>query len=225
MRLSDVRKGMASAVPTFLAWSRYSPRDPVNFVLSNPLMRPAQVAAELRRFGEIVSSAKPKAVLEIGTLRGGTLFVLCKLSDPDATIISVDLPGGPYGGSYNFIQAALYRRFRKPQQSVHLLRADSHLESTKEAVRQISPKLDLLFIDGDHTQAGVKRDFELYSPLVRSGGMVVFHDIVPHDMSKFPSEKACGVDRFWREIKASYHHLEIIDDPNQGWAGIGIVNV
>jgi len=176
-------------------------------------------------FGEIVSSAKPKAILEIGTLRGGTLFVLCKLSDPSATIISVDLPGGPYGGSYNFIQASLYRRFRKPQQSVHLLRADSHLQSTKEAVREISSQLDLLFIDGDHTHAGVKRDFELYSPLVRSGGMVVFHDIVPHDMSKFPSEKGCGVDRFWREIKASYHHIEIIDDPNQGWAGIGIVNV
>jgi predicted O-methyltransferase YrrM len=224
MRLSHVRKNIAGAVPTLLAWSRYSPRDPVNFVFSNPLMRPAQVAAEFRRFGEIVSSARPKAVLEIGTLRGGTLFVLCKLSDPSATIISVDLPGGPYGGGYNFIQASLYRRFRNSQQSVHLLRANSHLESTKDAVRQISPQLDLLFIDGDHTHAGVKRDFELYSPLVRSGGMVVFHDIVPHDMSKFPSEKLCEVDRFWREIKASYGHIEIIDDPHQGWAGIGILN-
>jgi len=40
--------------------------------------------------------------------------------------------------------------------------------------------LDFLFIDGDHTYEGVKRDFEMYSPLVRNGGIIAFHDIVKH---------------------------------------------
>jgi predicted O-methyltransferase YrrM len=37
---------------------------------------------------------------------------------------------------------------------------------------------DFLFIDGDHTYQGVKQDFQMYSPLVKKGGIVAFHDIV-----------------------------------------------
>jgi hypothetical protein len=33
--------------------------------------------------------------------------------------------------------------------------------------------IDLLFIDGDHQQESVLQDFELYSPLVVSGGFIV----------------------------------------------------
>jgi len=35
-----------------------------------------------------------------------------------------------------------------------------------------SRKLDFLFIDGDHSYEGVRRDFEMYSPLVREGGII-----------------------------------------------------
>jgi hypothetical protein len=34
----------------------------------------------------------------------------------------------------------------------------------------------LLFIDGDHRYEGVRRDFEMYSPLVGAGGLIAFHD-------------------------------------------------
>jgi predicted O-methyltransferase YrrM len=40
-------------------------------------------------------------------------------------------------------------------------------------------KVDFLFIDGDHTYEGVTRDFEMYSPLVKRGGIIAIHDIVP----------------------------------------------
>jgi predicted O-methyltransferase YrrM len=43
--------------------------------------------------------------------------------------------------------------------------------------------LDFLFIDGDHTYKGVKEDFEMYSPLVRKGGVIAFHDITKHPHS------------------------------------------
>lgn len=35
---------------------------------------------------------------------------------------------------------------------------------------------DLLFIDGDHSYEGAKQDFDLYFPIVKEGGLVVFHD-------------------------------------------------
>lgn len=37
-------------------------------------------------------------------------------------------------------------------------------------------KIDLLFIDGDHSYEGVKTDFELYSKLITDNGIIVIHD-------------------------------------------------
>lgn len=51
--------------------------------------------------------------------------------------------------------------------------------------------MDFLFIDGDHAYEGVKADFEMYSPLVRKGGLVALHDICVH-----PPEMDCHVDKF-----------------------------
>jgi len=36
--------------------------------------------------------------------------------------------------------------------------------------------IDLLFIDGDHSAEGVKRDYDLYAPKVKPGGTILFHD-------------------------------------------------
>lgn len=37
-------------------------------------------------------------------------------------------------------------------------------------------KIDFLFIDGDHSYEGVKKDFELYSTLLSDKGIIVIHD-------------------------------------------------
>jgi len=47
----------------------------------------------------------------------------------------------------------------------------------------------------------------MYSPLVKSGGMVVFHDIVPG------SSRICWrLPIFWSEVKGRYRHIEIVKD-------------
>jgi predicted O-methyltransferase YrrM len=160
-------------------------------------------------------------VLEIGTKRGGTLFVLCRLADPSATLISLDLPGGKFGGGYRWLHALLFQHFPSRGQRLHLIRDDSHKLDVWERVVAIlhDQQLDLLFIDGDHTYQGVRSDFEMYSSLVRTGGMIVFHDIVQH-----PADLECCVSYFWNEIKTHYRYEEIIEDSNQGWAGIGVLS-
>jgi hypothetical protein len=37
-------------------------------------------------------------------------------------------------------------------------------------------KIDFLFIDGDHSYEGVKKDFELYSKIISDNGTIVLHD-------------------------------------------------
>ena len=52
--------------------------------------------------------------------------------------------------------------------------------------------VDLLFIDGGHDLATVRRDIELYLPLVKPGGVIAFHDF------RFPSDVSKAI---WEAIK------------------------
>jgi len=198
-----------------------SPRALAEFCFQHPI-RPMQVPEELIGLFEIVSNLQVKNALEIGTYGGGTLFMTCRVADPDATIISVDLPGGRFGRGYVWPRKFVYRSFAKSKQTLHLLRKDSHDPKTLDIARLLlkAKDLDFLFIDGDHTYDGVRADFEMYAPLVRDGGVVAFHDIARH-----PPEMGCEVDRFWNGIKDKYRHVEIVKDRSQGWAGIGVLHM
>jgi predicted O-methyltransferase YrrM len=168
----------------------------------------------------LVEQQKLEAVVEIGTGQGGTLACWCQLAQPHAVVISVDLPGGDFGGGYNQEREEEIRRLLpRDGQTLHLIREDSHEPSTVETVRGClrGKEIDLLFIDGDHTYEGVRQDFEAYAPLVKPSGLIVFHDILPH-----PFAPECKVDLFWQEVKDRYRSLELIAAPYT-WGGIGIL--
>ena len=102
------------------------------------------------------------------------------------------------------------------------LMVNSHLDSTKKDLVKLmnGKKADLLFIDGDHTYKVVKKDWEMYSPLVKKGGLVIFHDIVLH--LQYP---LCEVERFWKQLKKKRQVLEYIDQNDMSWGGIGVVTI
>ncbi len=163
---------------------------------------------------------KPKFILEIGTAEGGTLFLKTRIAAEDAIIISVDLPGGKYGGGYQIWKIPFYKSFALPKQKVYLIQANSHNTNTFKKVKTIlnKNKLDYLYLDGDHTYEGVKKDFEIYNILVKNQGLIAFHDIVIPD--EFPD---AGVDKFWNEIKVNYSYKEFVVNWKQGGLGIGIL--
>jgi predicted O-methyltransferase YrrM len=167
-----------------------------------------------------VEAVKPQFVLEIGTAGGGSLFLLSQGASEDALVISVDLPYGQFGGGYQKIRIPLYRAFARPKQKIHLVRDDSHDMATLKKVEKIlsGNKLDLLFIDGDHSYEGVSKDFQMYHHLVKKNGIIAFHDIVPGD----PKDVG-GCPEFWAQIKKQYKYLEIVKDWHQGRAGIGVI--
>lgn len=96
---------------------------------------------------------------------------------------------------------------------------DSNDPATVEKLRQrLGGRLiDLLFIDGDHSYASVKKDYDLYSPFVQD--MVAFHDI-------FGTE---GVYLFWNELVAGEKHKPFVifkKDSSVDWVlqmGIGVM--
>jgi predicted O-methyltransferase YrrM len=190
----------------------------IDYCVDRPVLM-GQARSEILQLARILQEYSPRRSLEIGTNYGGTLFLLCTVSTSDAKIISVDLPSGPFGGGYPRRKAPLFRRFVRKDQELHLIRGDSHSEEIRERVSEIlnGEKLDYLFIDGDHTYSGVQRDFQMYSPLVRSGGIVVFHDIVT-----YRRETDCQVEKFWTEIKHQYKHRELVEEVNEGSLPVAI---
>ena len=160
-------------------------------------------------------------VCEIGTFKGGTLFVWCQLAVPDAQLISIDLPGGQFGGGYHERSLPFFQAFCQPGQALQCLRGSSHDAGIRAEFTQTlgGNKLDFLFIDGDHSYAGVKQDFEFYSQHVRAGGLIAFHDIVRRER-----QPDIQVHRFWNEVKAQYRHEEFIEpSAERRKIGIGLI--
>ena len=222
-QLSEIRDGL-SALPLFLKLGKLNgsmtPDKLVDFALKCPAISPVQMRSELVEYARIVAELRPRAALEIGTFRGGTLFIHSRLATPDATLISIDLPGSLLGKIWRWGHTPIFNRFTQNGQTLRLLRADSHSKETLMTVSKFlnGRQLDLLFVDGDHSYTGVRADFEMYAPFVRPGGVVAFHDIA---MQPLPNEVA----RFWNEIKPSYRHKEILHSTAKDAMGIGVIEL
>ncbi|PIY95961.1 MAG: methyltransferase [Candidatus Kerfeldbacteria bacterium CG_4_10_14_0_8_um_filter_42_10] len=188
----------------------------------NKLLYPMQVRSEIQKVLEIIKEKSPRVFVEIGTAEGGSLFLFSQTLPKDALIISLDLPGGKFGGGYSWAwwKIPLFKSFPKKGQKLVLIRKNSHLSETQAMIKNLlhGREIDFLFIDGDHTYEGAKKDYNLYAPLVKKGGLVALHDIAVHDQSL-----NCDVDRFWNELKNGLTHQELIENQAQGWAGIGII--
>lgn len=184
-----------------------------------------------------MSSPIPFKVLEIGTKYGGTFYIWNKLVQEhgDGFCVSVDMSdGGIHGGIPDEEMDKRDLWFTERFDHCHFIRGDSHDLKTAEKVFDIvipdweniggeedeTEGLDFLFIDGDHTYEGVKRDFEMYSPLVKKSGLIAFHDI--NDTQRH-RDRNVYVGKFWNEIKDNPDYEAVEFNSNLDWAGIGVL--
>ncbi|KKL63602.1 hypothetical protein LCGC14_2173460 [marine sediment metagenome] len=140
-----------------------------------------------------------KKIVEIGAAHGGTLFFWDKVAGEGGTTMSVDF--NPNHGITLDLE-------KDAESTILLLHADSHDPETLNTVKEELGSIDLLFIDADHTYEGAKQDYEMYSPLVRPGGLVGFHDVI--------YDTEIQVRRFFKEIDEPKETIELLH-------GIGVV--
>lgn len=125
---------------------------------------------------------KPKRVFEIGTYRGASAELMLLLL-PDLQVISVAWVQGEQGSDrYNnddlsrdevgeLVSPAHRDRY------IQLI-GDSH-KIDPETFVQEHGRMDLVFIDGDHSREGVRQDTDLARAILAPGGAIAWHDANP----------------------------------------------
>jgi hypothetical protein len=146
---------------------------------------------------------------------GGTLFIWSQIAADE--VISCDI-------NNLSIQSKILKAFPPPDSAcrVSLLTGNSHDAEFKKRIanRLGGRKVDFLFIDGDHTEAGVTADYNDYKDFAGPGGIIAFHDIVKEQ----PLESN-QVFHLWERIKQGAETVEFIEGPKQCGFGIGIIRI
>jgi len=128
------------------------------------------------------SSEHIDSYLEIGSAAGGMTLLMHNYFAP-AVITLVDTNEHP-------------RCVNRPQVLAGIKRdeviGDSNSEETAAKVNALGYVYDAIMIDGVHYYANVKKDYDLYAPLIRDGGFLMLHDSV---------RTAWGVPRLVAELK------------------------
>ena len=120
-----------------------------------------------------------RRVVELGVYEGSSAVVLCEVLDAGAELHLVD-PFGHHGwalpagwgateGASRRVVARAARRHAGPR--VHLAR-----RLQRAVAQRWDGAVDLVFIDGDHSEEGVRTDWEGWHGFVEPGGAVLFHD-------------------------------------------------
>jgi predicted O-methyltransferase YrrM len=121
-----------------------------------------------------------RRVVEIGVYEGASALSLLDVLAPDAELHLIDpfgsrpdaLPQG-WAASEWATRRALGRgvRRRSGGAAVHW-----HVGLSHEVAARWDREVDLVFIDGDHSEAGCERDWHCWHEFVTVGGCIVFHD-------------------------------------------------
>ncbi|MBO6560627.1 MAG: class I SAM-dependent methyltransferase [Nisaea sp.] len=124
-----------------------------------------QTTSEIHWLIEQLIALQPKRVLEIGVAQGGTTGLFSRIVGPDGLVVALDITDDLVDPRVRSLE------------NISFLIGDSHDPAMLEAVRAASPEYDFMLIDGDHSVDGVLQDTEMYLPLLREGGLVVWHDV------------------------------------------------
>jgi hypothetical protein len=155
--------------------------------------------------------------LEVGVYEGiNSMYMLIahhklKMVLVDAWDNIVAYTGGP-------LQSPTFMTMVKNCAIVNLMRFGDRVNFTyknsEESVEDVDDEsFDYIYIDGDHTYEGCKRDMELWWPKVKEGGMLAGHDIAMPEVRQAVEEfvKENNIGRWERD------RVETIKDHRSDW--------
>lgn len=128
---------------------------------------------------DLVAALKPRVLVELGVDRGESYFAFCQSAAENKTgtrCFGVDTwRGDQHAGGYDettFAQVSAHNRTHYEAFST-LIRA-----SFEDALEKFeADSIDLLHVDGLHTESASRHDIDSWMPKVRPGGIILLHDV------------------------------------------------
>jgi hypothetical protein len=166
--------------------------------------------------GWLVSTARPRSIVELGCFLGVSYFAFCQAVRAEklaCTCHAIDTwQGDAHTGYYEDSIFEDFKRFNDahyaPVSTVHRCSFDDALS------RFADGSVDILHIDGQHTYEAVRHDFESWMPKLSQRGVVLFHDT---------SERVAdfGVWRFWDEVAVRWPAFQFLHSHGLGVLAVG----
>lgn len=138
-----------------------------------------------------VEKVHPHTIIEIGLGIGGSMKIWEQMLAPGDLYVGVDIR--------ETIESEIFWDWRHSDRQIKIIVGDSTDPATVEKVKATlgNRQADFLFIDGSHSYENVVYEFEHYTPFVRSGGLVGFHDLEAHLAQKY---EITAVKKFFHEL-------------------------
>lgn len=161
----------------------------------------------------LIRSMKPEVCVEIGSARGrSACFIGMALKENGrGKLFAID-PHQPT--DWNDFKSV--DTFEIMKNNLAALRVSRQVEivrmTSEQTARGWSRQIDMIFIDGDHSYEGIKRDWELFVPYLTTFGVVIFHDTI-WDLRPDTrwSRSDMGVPQFVDELRQQGYPVLTID--------------
>ncbi len=144
--------------------------------------------------------------VEIGVFEGYNTAVMGSALNGEGIVYGIDpFFNGKLGVSFGKLIAQIHIKRSGLNPKVVLI-----AKLSDAALNDVPDNIDFIFVDGDHSFSGVKKDFELFSMKLAPGGIMAFHDarIFENGWTKLD----WGPVRLINEIVKPSNEWEIIEE-------------
>lgn len=160
---------------------------------------------------DLVATVKPRLFLELGTDRGESYFAFCQSVAENNTgtrCFAVDTwRGDEQAGGYD---ETTFREVSE-HNAAHYAAFSTLLRCRfDDALARFAPEsINLLHLDGLHTEAAVRHDVEAWLPKLRPGGIFLMHDVSVRT-------RGFGVWKIWEELRQRGRSYTFPNGPGLG---------
>ena len=164
----------------------------------------------------LVTLAEPRLFVELGTHKGDSYCAICETVQRRALstqCVAVDCwQGDEHSGGYD---DTVLKELRAHHDPLYARFSRLHQSFFDEAVTGFEDgSIDLLHIDGLHSEEAVLHDFETWKPKLSERAVVLFHDTQVH-------ENDFGVFKVWSALSQVYPHFEFTHGNGLGVLAVG----